>query len=189
MGSITKNTGHPRRDDPTAKMNTIFTSEIKQKADVILARYETRRASILEILRLLQESYGHVSLEMEEAVAAYLEIPVIDVREVVTFYTLFYQKPKAKTRFNVCRTLPCMLAGGEEILKYFEEKLGLKPGQMTPDAEFSLATVECLGACEIAPMLQFNDEEFVGFLTKEKVDAMIKTRCAPKGCSPVAPVH
>ena len=170
-------------------MNKIFTPEIKAKADVILARYETKRASILEILRLLQDSYGYVSLEMEEAVGAYLEIPVIDVREVVTFYTLFYQKPKAKTRFNVCRTLPCMLAGGDEIIKYFEEKLGLKPGQMTADGEFSLATVECLGACEIAPMLQFNDEEFVGDLTKEKAAEMIKSRCAPKGCSPVGPVR
>ena len=169
-------------------MDTIFTIEIKAKADVILARYETKRASILEILRLLQESYGHIRLEMEEAVAAYLEIPVIDVREVVTFYTLFYQKPKAKTRFNVCRTLPCMLAGGDAIIQYFEEKLGLKPGQMTQDGEFSLETVECLGACEIAPMLQFNDEEFVGYLSKEKVSEMIQTRCAPKGCSPVAPV-
>lgn len=169
-------------------MNTIFTSEIKAKADVILARYETKRASILEILRLLQESYGHISLETEQAVAVYLEIPAIDVREVVTFYTLFYQKAKAKTRFNVCRTLPCMLAGGDELLKHFEEKLGLKPGQMSQDGEFSLQTVECLGACEIAPMLQFNDEEFVGYLTKEKVDEMIRARCAPKGCSPVAPV-
>ena len=169
-------------------MNAIFTSDIKSKADAILAKYETKRASILEILRLLQEVYGHISLEIEEAVSVYLEIPVIDVREVVTFYTLFYQKPKAKTRFNVCRTLPCMLAGGDEIIQYFEEKLGLKPGQMTANGEFSLETVECLGACEIAPMLQFNDEEFVGFLTKAKVDEMIKARCAPKGCSPVREV-
>ena len=169
-------------------MGNIFTSEIKLKADTILARYETKRASILEILRLLQETYGHISLEMEESVAAYLEIPAIDVREVVTFYTLFYQNPKAKTRFNVCRTLPCMLAGGDEILKHFEEKLGIKAGQKWSADHFSLQTVECLGACEMAPMLQFNDEEFVGFLTKEKVDEMIKTRCAPKGCSPVKAV-
>ncbi len=169
-------------------MNKIFKPEIKAKADSILAHYETKRASILEILRLLQDNYGHISLEIEEAVAAYLEIPVIDVREVVTFYTLFYQKPKAKTRFNVCRTLPCMLAGGDEIIKFFEEKLGIKPGQMTQNGEFSLATVECLGACEIAPMLQFNDEEFVGYLTKEKVEQMIKSRCAPKDASCVKPI-
>ena len=170
-------------------MDKIFTPEIKAKADAILAQYETKRASILEILRLLQEAHGHISLETERAVAAYLEIPVIDVREVVTFYTLFYQKPKAKTRFNVCRTLPCMLAGGDQIIQYFETKLGLKPGQMTADGAFSLQMVECLGACEIAPMLQFNDEEFVGCLTKEKVDAMIAGRCAPKNCSPVAEVE
>ena len=167
-------------------MDKYFTPEIKVKADAITARYEVRRAAILEILHLMQETYGHISLEIEEAVAAYIGCPAIDVREVVTFYTLYYQQPRAKTRFNICRTLPCMLAGGDEILKYFEEKLGIKPGQCTKDGQFGLQTVECLGACELAPMLQFNDDAFVGWLTKEKVDEMIKTKCAPKDSSCVA---
>lgn len=164
-----------------------FTSEIKAKADTITARYEVRRAAMLEILHLMQETYGHISLEMEEAVAEYMGVPAVDVREVVTFYALYYQQPKARTRFNVCRTLPCMLAGGDEILNHFEKKLGIKPGQCTKDNQFGLQTVECLGACELAPMLQFNDDAFVGWLTKEKVDEMIKTRSAPKEAGPVAP--
>ena len=151
----------------------IFTPDLKTKADVIVARYETKRASILEILRLLQEHYGHITLEVEEEVARYLEIPPIDVREVMTFYSLFYDKPKAKTRFHVCRTLPCMLRGGRSILKYFEEKLGIKAGERTPDGKFSLHTVECLGACEIAPMMQVNDVDYVGPLTKEKAEELI----------------
>lgn len=165
-----------------------FTPEVKAKADVVTARYEQRRAAMLEILHLMQETYGHISLEIEKEVAQYMEVSEIAVREVVTFYTLYYQKPKAKTRFNVCRTLPCMLAGGDEILKYFETKLGLKPGHCTKDGEFGLQTVECLGACELAPMLQFNDDHFVGWLTKEKVDEMVKSRTAPKDASPVAEV-
>ena len=169
-------------------MEKYFTPQIKEKADAITARYEQRRAAMLEVLHLIQAEYGHISLEMESAVAQYMGVSEVAVREVVTFYTLYYQKPKAKTRFNVCRTLPCMLAGGDEILKYFEEKLSLKPGQMTADGRFGLQTVECLGACELAPMLQFNDEEYVGWLTKEKVDEMIKSQCAPKNCSHVAAV-
>ncbi len=155
-------------------VDKIFTFELKAKADAIVARYETRRASILEVLRLLMEHYGHVSLECEEAVAAYLGIPPIDVREVVTFYTLFYTKPRAKTRFNVCRTLSCAIRGGTEILAHLESKLGLKSGQMDPAGKCSIEEVECLGACEIAPMLQINDDEFVGNLTKEKIDELVR---------------
>ena len=155
-------------------MTQIFTPEIKKKADAILARYETKRASILEILRLLQEEYGHISLKAEETVAEYLEIPAIDVREVMTFYSLFYDKPKAKTRFHICRTLSCSLRGAEEMIRHLESKLGIKAGETTPDGKFSLHKVECLGACEIAPMLQLNDSEYIGPLTKEKVEELIK---------------
>ena len=152
----------------------IFPPEIKKQADAIVARYETRRASILEVLRLLQERTGYISLDAEQAVAEYLGIPAIDVREVMTFYSLFYDKPKAKTRFHVCRTLACSLAGGDEILQHLESRLGLKPGQMSADGKFFLDTVECLGACEIAPMMMVNDEEYIGNLTKEKMDEIVR---------------
>ncbi len=157
----------------TINIQNIFTPELKTKADAIVALYETRRASILEVLRLLMEHYGHISLECEEAVAHYLEIPPIAVHEVITFYTLFYTKPRAKARFNVCRTLSCALAGGPEITTYLENKLGLKSGQTDPAGRCSIQEVECLGACEIAPMLQLNDDEFIGNLTKEKIDGLI----------------
>ena len=114
-------------------MSAALTSEFKKKSDPVVVRYETKRASILEILRLLQEEYGHITLEMEKEVADYLGIAAIDVREVMTFYSLFYDKPKAKTRFHVCRTLSCMLRGGKEILSYLEQKLGIKAGSMSPD--------------------------------------------------------
>lgn len=169
-------------------MEKYFTLQVKAKADAVTGRYEVRRAALLEILHLMQETYGHISLEIEQAIAQYIGCSAVEVREVVTFYTLYYQKPKAKTRFNVCRTLPCMLAGGDEMLKYFKERLGISPGECTKDGQFGLQTVECLGACELAPMLQFNDEEFVGWLTKEKVEEMITKRSAPKDHTPVAPV-
>ena len=154
-------------------MNNIFTPELKTKADAIVALYETKRAAILEVLRLLMEHYGHITLECEEAVAHYLEIPPIDVHEVITFYTLFYTKPRAKTRFNVCRTLSCALLGAPDIVAYLESKLGLKSGEMDPAGRCSIQEVECLGACELAPMLQLNDDEFIGNLTKEKIDELL----------------
>ena len=157
-------------------MNNIFTTEIKSTADAIVARYETKRASILEILRLLQEKHGYITLEMEQAVAEYLEIPAIDVREVMTFYTLFYDKPKAQTRLNVCHTAACSLLGAEDIISHIEKKFGIKSGEMTKDSKFSLQRVECLGACEIAPMMQVNDHEYVGCLTKEKVDELVNAK-------------
>lgn len=160
------------------KISQFFTPEIKAKADQLVAKYETKRASLLEVLHLIQEHYGYVSVESEEAVALYLGLAPIDVHEVVTFYTLYYRQPKAKTRFNVCRTLSCALAGSREIVKHLEGKLGVKSGEKHPGGECAIQEVECLGACELAPMLQLNDDEFVGHLTKDKVDALIqKTGC------------
>lgn len=152
----------------------IFTVEVLAKTDPVVAKYETRRAPMLEVLHILQEHYGHISLEMEEAVAVYLEVSPMDVREVVTFYTLYYTSPKAKVRFNVCRTLTCNLLGAEKIVKCFEKNLGVKSGEKTQDGKFEVKEVECLGACELAPMLQLNDDEYFGHLTEEKVVELIK---------------
>ncbi|MSR77762.1 MAG: NAD(P)H-dependent oxidoreductase subunit E [Candidatus Omnitrophica bacterium] len=157
-----------------SQTQALFSAALQAKLDAKVAKYETRRASILEVLHLIMEEKGHIALEDEKNVAQYLSIPPIDVREVMTFYTLYYDKPKAKTRFNVCRTLACHLTGGDELLKYLEEKLGIHEGQMSKDGKCSLKTVECLGACEIAPMMQINDHEYAGNLTKEKIDELLK---------------
>lgn len=163
----------PTNSAATPSLDKVFTAEVRQHTDPIVARYETKRASILEVLRFLMEKHSYITLEMEEATAHYLEIAPMDVREVVTFYTLFYTKPLAKTRFNVCRTLACSLLGAPKIIRYLEKKLNIKPGQMTPDGVFALNTVECLGACEMAPMMQVNDCEFAGHLTEEKIDNIL----------------
>lgn len=156
------------------QVDKIFTPELKQKADALVAKYETKRASILMILRLIQDHYGHISREAQRAVASYLELPEVDVYEVMTFYTLFYEKPRAKTEFHMCRTLTCSILGGAEIVRHLEQKLGIESGGMTPDGEFSVDQVECLGACELAPMMQLNEGEYIGHLTPEKIDHLIE---------------
>ena len=152
----------------------IFTPEIRTKADAIVARYASKRAGMLEVLKLLADHFGSITPEIEARAAEYLEVPAIDVREVVTFYTLLRQTPKAKRHFCVCRSLSCALRGGEEVLKYLEQKLGIKAGEKTADGKFSIETAECLGACEMAPMMQVDDKEYVGPLTKEKIDELMK---------------
>ncbi len=152
----------------------IFTDEVLKKTDPVVAQYETRRAPMLEVLHILQEHYGYISLETEEAVAEYLKVSPMDVREVITFYTLYYTKPKAKVRFNVCRTLTCNLLGAEGVVKCLEKNLGVKSGEKTADGRFEVKEVECLGACEIAPMLQLNDDEYFGRLDDNKVAELLR---------------
>ena len=113
-----------------------------------------------------------ISSEAEKDIGEYLEIPVVHVHEVVSFYHLFHQKPKGKCHFSVCQTTACALLGAEDIVGHLKKRLGIKPGETTPDGKFSFNVVECLGACEIAPMMQFN-KEYKGLLNKKKIDELI----------------
>lgn len=158
----------------------IFTPELRKKADEIVAKYENKRAPILMILRLVQDHHGYISVEAQKAVAEYLGLPEVDVHEVVTFYTLFHTRPRAKTEFHVCRSLSCTLMGADRVMKCAEERLGIKNGESTRDGAFSVDRVECLGACEMAPMLQVNDGEFYGPLTPEKMAQLIEDAQAGK---------
>ncbi len=152
---------------------TVFTPEFRRRADQICANYPVKRAAALPVMRLIQEEYGAISQEAELEIADYFQIPPMDVRELMTFYTLFYSKPKGRCHVQICRTLSCALLGAEELIRYMEEKLGIKAGETTKDEQFSLDKVECLGACEVAPMAQIN-KEYVGSLTKEKLGQILK---------------
>lgn len=123
-------------------------------------------------LHLVQEKEGLISQDAEKELASYLGIPPVHVHEVVSFYHLFHQKRKGKCHFSICETTACALLGAEDIIAHLKERLGIKPGETTPDGKFSLSVVECLGACEIAPMMQCK-KEYIGFLTKKKVDEII----------------
>ena len=127
----------------------------------------------MPILHAVQEKEGLITLEAEEAVAAYLEIPVVHVHQVVAFYHLFHRDKKGNCHFSICQTTACALRGAEELIEYVGKTLNLKPGETTPDGKFSLTVVECLGACEIAPVMQHN-KEYVGCITKEKINALIE---------------
>ena len=141
----------------------------------LVARYPEgkQKSALLPVLHLAQESFGNwLSAETLDYVAELLQITPIEVYEVATFYSMYNLKPVGTYLFEVCQTGPCMLRGSDEIIKYIGETLGIKPGETTKDGMFTLKTVECLGACGYAPMMQMG-KHYREHLTKEKVDAII----------------
>ena len=152
----------------------MFTTALKQDLDKITDKYEQKRAALLPLLHCVQEKEGLITPETEKNLADYLGIPVVHVHEVVSFYHLFHQKKLGKCHFSVCQTTACALRGAEDIIGHIEQRLNIKPGETTPDGKFTLDVVECLGACELAPMMQYNDNEYKGFLDKEKIDELIE---------------
>ena len=133
-----------------------------------------QKSAVIPVLHLAQQEFGGwLSTESMDYVASLLKLAPIEVYEVATFYSMYNLKPVGKYMFEVCQTGPCMLNGSDDIIKYIFEKLGIKPGETTADGMFTLKTVECLGACGYAPMMQLG-KNYREHLTKEKVDAIIE---------------
>ena len=141
----------------------------------LVARYPEgkQKSALLPVLHLAQDSFdGWLSAETMDYVAELLNITPIEVYEVATFYSMYNTKPVGKYMFEVCQTGPCMLRGSDDIIAYIEKTLGIKPGETTSDGLFTLKTVECLGACGYAPLMQLG-KHYREHLTKEKVDEII----------------
>jgi NADH-quinone oxidoreductase subunit F len=148
-------------------------SELEGKAAEILARYEYPKASMLPLLWLVQKNQGYISPEAEAWVSRHVGVAVSHVREVVSFYNMFHTKPVGRRELRVCTSLPCVLRGAGEVLEKIERRLGVRPGETTPGQEVTLTEVECLCACEMAPMAQL-DERFVGPLEGDTLDRLLQ---------------
>lgn len=132
-----------------------------------------QKSALLPVLHVAQEQFGWLSAETMDYVASLLSIKPIEVYEVATFYSMYNLKPVGKHLFEVCHTGPCMVSGCDDIIDYIKEKLHINVGETTTDGLFTLKTVECLGACGYAPMMQLG-KTFREHLTKEKVDKIIE---------------
>jgi NADH-quinone oxidoreductase E subunit len=151
-----------------------FSSENRARFERILERYPRKRAAMLPTLHLAQEQLGYISPEVEEYVAGLLEVPIVDVREVLSFYTLFFQKPMGRSHIRVCASLSCWIRGGDEVTAHLRELLGIEEGEVSEDGSLSWEVVpDCLGACEMAPMMQV-DGRFEGNLTRERIDGILR---------------
>ena len=145
----------------------------KKQIEDIFSRYPSKRAATLPIMHIIQKEHGYVSAEAEEFIAGLVEVPPVKIREVLKFYTMFQDKPVGKYHFQVCRTVSCWLRGANGILKHLQDKLQLQSGQTSEDQKFTITEVECLGACEFAPMMQLNDD-YIGPLPPEKLDEVLE---------------
>ena len=152
-----------------------FSEEKLKKVQEIIERYPEgkQKSALLPLLHLAQEENGGwLSVEAMDHVADILQLKPIEVYEVATFYSMYNLKPIGKYLFEVCQTGPCMLKGSDDIIHYIREKLGIGVGETTSDGLFTLKTVECLGACGYAPMMQMG-KHYKEHLTREKVDQII----------------
>jgi NADH-quinone oxidoreductase subunit E len=138
------------------------------------ALYPDKRGALLPVLHLAQETFGHISLETEAYVAGLFDLTPAHVHEVVTFYTLFFQRPRGRHVVAICHNLSCHLAGAPAIIAHVKRRLGVDPGETTEDGRITLQAVECLCACEAAPMMQVDDRYELN-LTTEKVDRILET--------------
>ncbi|HPH86680.1 MAG TPA: NAD(P)H-dependent oxidoreductase subunit E [Ferruginibacter sp.] len=153
-----------------------FSSEKLNKVNEIIARYPAgkQKSALLPVLHLAQTEFGGwLDVPVMDYVASLLSIEPIEVYEVASFYSMYNLKPVGKFVFEVCQTGPCMLNGSDNIISYIKEKLNIGVGETTTDGLFTLKTVECLGACGYAPMMQFG-KTYREHLTKEKVDSIIE---------------
>jgi NADH-quinone oxidoreductase subunit E len=137
------------------------------------ALYPERQAALLPVLRMAQETFGHIAPEVEVYVGELFELSSAHVHEVVTFYTLFFQRPVGRHVVSVCHNLSCSLRGAEDVVAYLEERLGVAAGETTADGRVTLLRVECLCACEAAPMMQV-DDAYVGPLDRGTIDRILE---------------
>ncbi len=147
-----------------------------QEFNRLVARYPEgkQKSALLPVLHLAQDSFGGwLSSETMDYVAELLKIDPIEVYEVATFYSMYNLKPVGKYLFEVCQTGPCMVSGSDDIINYIKAKLDIGVGETTKDGLFTLKTVECLGACGYAPMMQMG-KTYREHLTKDRVDAIIE---------------
>lgn len=156
-------------------MSVQFSPEKLDKVNELIKQYPEgkSKSALLGVLHMAQEEHGWLSVNTMDYVASLLNLKPIEVYEVASFYTMFHLKPVGKYVFEVCQTGPCMLRGCDEVIDYIKQKLNIEVGETTQDGLFTLKTVECLGACGYAPMMQMG-KYYKEHLTPERVDQIIE---------------
>ena len=154
----------------------VFSPDVEAEIDRHLAKYPVKRSAILPLMFIVQrERGGYLDPPGVAYLADRLGVRITDIWEVATFYSMINTEPVGKYHIQVCRTLSCKILGAAKITEQCSQRLGIKPGETTPDGKFTLSEVECLGSCGTAPMLQIGFD-FHENLTTEKVDQILD-RC------------
>ena len=159
---------------------SIFSPELAARFDKLATTYPVKRSALVPMLLYAQDEVGYVSDAVVAEIAERLDLLELDVRNVLSYYSMLRTKPAGKYNVQVCTNISCMLRGGYEILDHCKAKLGIGHKGVTPDGTFSLEEVECIGACCWAPAIQIN-YDFHDDLTPEKVDTLLQIYRDGKG--------
>jgi NADH-quinone oxidoreductase subunit E len=143
-----------------------------RQIQVLMDTYPRKRSALIPALQLAQKEAGHISSELVCEIAQMFSLSPNEVNEVASFYTMLYRKPVGKYVLQVCTNISCLLCNAEEIMKHLTQRLGIRPGETTPDKKFTLIEVECLGSCGTSPVVQINDRYYEN-LTPEKLDQIL----------------
>jgi NADH-quinone oxidoreductase subunit E len=152
----------------------IFNEEDLKKIEEIKSRYPDSKAALLPVLWMIQEKEGWISDDSMKQAGDLLNVPYEHILGVVTFYTMFNDKPKGKYHLQICTNVSCMLRGGYELYNFISDKLGIKNNETTKDGMFTIEEVECLGSCATAPMMQVNNKEYYENLDNAKAEEILK---------------
>ncbi len=145
----------------------------REKIESLTKVYETNQSALIPALHVAQNDQGWLSEDTQREVAKILGLTAQSVRQVVTFYTMFNQKPVGRHMIQVCRNLSCSLLGGQRLQKQIQDKLGIEDGETTQDGRFTYVSVECLGSCGTAPVLMVNDRYYEN-VTPQQVDHLLE---------------
>ncbi len=151
-----------------------FSEARLQEIERLARRYPGRRSLLLPVLHMAQEDFGHVGEDVQRMVAEVVGVPLMWVKEVVTFYTMFRERPCGKRLIEFCTNASCMVNGAYELLDYTCKKLGIRPGETTEDGLFTVKEVECLGACAGAPVVQVDHGSYKEHADRAWVDQLIE---------------
>ena len=157
----------------STEIKTIFSPALAARFDRLVALYPLRRSALIPMLLYAQDEVGYLSDAVISEVAARIGITELDVRDVISYYSLMHTKPHGKCHVQVCTNISCMLRGGNELLEHCKQRLGVGNKETTPDKLFSLEEVECIGACSWAPAVQVN-YDFHENLTAESMDRVLE---------------
>jgi len=149
-----------------------FSPEFEQRFTEMLTHYPSKRSVLVPTLLYAQDEVGYLSDEVIAEISQRLELKELDVRNVISYYSMLTMKPRGKYNVQICTNIACILRGADELYHHCQDKLGIRHKQTTPDGQFSLEEVECIGACSWAPAMQVN-YDFHENLTAEKIDTIL----------------
>jgi NADH-quinone oxidoreductase subunit E len=156
---------------------TLFSPELAARFDKLVTAYPWRRSALVPMLLYAQDEVGCLSDEVIAEIARRVQLTELDVRDVISYYSMLHLKPQGKFHVQVCTNISCMLCGGNELLEHCKKRLGIGHKETTPDGLFSIEEVECIGACCWAPAVQVN-YDFHENQTPETIDKVLDSYAA-----------